>query len=297
MDIAEPGSWLAGVLRSAEEEARRRGDRRLTPDHLALVLARPEGPADALLVALAVDPLAWRDQITTVLGGNDGRTAEREGRPAAGMAASPAELRFTGPLVLSLAGAHVVNLTRQEADDHGDEVGPGQLLVALLPEGESIAAATGAWMGMTLGRVPAASGLPRRWRVVAGGAPPGSAARRAGSGPMVLCGGASDTAPLRQIVARAGRRAGDDGPAVVMVDLSWASRPPSADECRSALDRLTDAGAVHVADSGIGDRKGACSPEVCRRLAAADLVWVSPAATTAPSTTACGPHPPSTPSD
>ena len=93
MGSVEPGSWLADVLRSAEEEARRRGDRRLTPDHLALVLARPDGPADALLAALAVDPLAWRDQIITVLGWDEGRSAEREGRPAGRLAASPTELR------------------------------------------------------------------------------------------------------------------------------------------------------------------------------------------------------------
>jgi cyanophycinase len=94
---------------------------------------------------------------------------------------------------------------------------------------------------------------------------------------MVLCGGASDTALLRQVVAlaggRAGGRAGADGPSAVMVDLAWASRPPAPDERRDALGRLTDAGAVHVADAGIADREDAHSPEVCRRLAAADLVW------------------------
>ncbi len=273
MDVDGPGSWLAGVLRSAEEQARRRGDQRLSPDHLALALARPDGPADAVLMTLGIDPLGWRDQITTVLGWNEGRSAEREGRTPGGLAASPAALRFTGPLALSRAGAHVVALARQEADGHGTAVGPAALLVALLREGESIGAATGAWFGMTVGRVRSASGLPHRRRIVAGGAPPGGAPRRDGSGPMVLCGGASDTALLRQVVALAGGRAGADGPSAVMVDLAWANLPPAPDERRDALGRLTDAGAGHVADAGIADREDAHSPEVCRRLAAADLVW------------------------
>ncbi len=266
---------MAGVLRSAEEQARRRGDQRLSPDHLALALARPDGPADAVLVTLGIDPLAWRDQITTVLAWNEGRSAEREGRTPGGLAASPAAKRFTGPLTLSRACAHVVALAQQEADGHGTAVGPAALLVALLREGESIGAATSAWFGMTVGRVRSASGLPHRRRIVAGGAPPGGAPRRAGSGPMVLCGGADDIALLRQVVALAGGRAGGraGGPRAVMVDLAWASRPPTPDERRDALDRLTDAGADHVVDAGIADREDANSPEMCRRLASADLVW------------------------
>ncbi|MGI8535302.1 MAG: Clp protease N-terminal domain-containing protein [Mycobacteriales bacterium] len=165
---------MAGVLRP-EEQARRRGDQRLSPDHLALALARPDGPADAVLMTLEIDPLAWRDQITTVLGWNEGRSAEREGRTPGGLAASPAARRFTGPLALSRACAHVVALAQQEADGHGTAVGPAALLVALLREGESIAAATGAWFGMTVGRVRSASGLPHRRRIVAGGAPPSGA--------------------------------------------------------------------------------------------------------------------------
>ncbi|MEX0658164.1 MAG: Clp protease N-terminal domain-containing protein [Egibacteraceae bacterium] len=89
METLGRGSWLAGFLAAAGEQARRRGDRSLAAAHLALVLARPEGAAHTLLTTLGVDPLDWRDQIVGVLGWREGASAHREGRPAGTLAESP----------------------------------------------------------------------------------------------------------------------------------------------------------------------------------------------------------------
>jgi hypothetical protein len=97
---------LAAFLLDAGEGARRRGDRRLGADHLALALARPHAAAAPLLAKLGVGPLDWRDQITTVLGWAEGAKAEREGRPAGGMADSLADLRFSGALEEEAAVSH-----------------------------------------------------------------------------------------------------------------------------------------------------------------------------------------------
>ena len=266
---------MAALLLAAEEEARRRGDRHLGAEHLALALARPQGPASALLAELGVDPLDWRDQITTVLAWSEGARAERESRPAGSMAGSLAELRFSGGLAMERAVPHIVELAQHEATANDSDVGPAHLLVGVLVEAESVGAATGQWLGLSPGRVRAAAGLRNHRRAVAGGAEPGRRSRGSSTGPLVLCGGGTDADLLAEVVALAAGRAGSDGPRAVLVDLAWHTLPPTAEQRRSNLDRLAAAGAALAVDSGLTVRDDAASAEVCRRLGAADLVWLT----------------------
>lgn len=215
----------------------------------------------------------WRDQIIGVLGWAEGGAAQREGRPAGAMADSLADLRFAGDLEPEPAVAAIVELARQEASAHHCEVGPAHLLVGLLLEGESVGAATGRWLGLTPGRVRSAAGLHNQRRTVAGGASRCRTRRGKGAWPIVLCGGGTDADLLAEVIDLAGRRAGPGGARVVLVDLGWSVRPPTVEQRRFQLERLTTAGAAPAVDSGLTEREDAASAEACRRLAAADLVW------------------------
>lgn len=266
-------AWLATFLQGAEEQARRRGDRSLEAEHLALALARPDAAADPLLVALAVDPLDWRDHIITVLGWREGASAQRDGRPAGRGADSPAELRFSGELDVGPVVRHILELADEEATANNTGVGPAHLLVGLLREVNSIGAATGRWLGLTPGRVRSAAGLANTPPVVAEGAPPAGTPRGRTAGPLVLCGGGTDGALLADVIALSAERAGQRGPQVALVDLGWQTRPPIPDERLVELERFTAAGAAHAFDSGLTERPDARSAEVCMRLAGADLLW------------------------
>jgi len=129
-------SWLAGFLREAEEQARRRGDSRVAAEHLALTLARP-GADDGLLTALGVEALDWRDQIVMVTGRQEGARAAREGRPAGALADSISDLRFRGAVDVGSEVSHILTLATVEADANDSAVGPVHLLVGLLMETET----------------------------------------------------------------------------------------------------------------------------------------------------------------
>lgn len=275
MGVPEGTSWLTAFVHDAEEQARRRGDRTVGSEHLALALARPQSAAASLLAALGVDPLDWRDQITTVLGWREGARAGREGRPAGALADSLAELRFSGPLEVDPAVTHILELSAQEAVSAATDVGAVHVLVALLHDGDGVGAATGRWLGMTEGRVRSAGGLRTVRRVVAGGVQGRPFRRPTSAGPMVLCGGAADTELLAVIIAIAGERAQRSQPQVVVVDLGWHSRPPTAGERAHLLEQIAAAGAENVVDSGLTERGDAHSSETCALLAGADLVWFS----------------------
>lgn len=266
-------TWLAVFLQEAEEEARRRGDYELTADHLGLALTRSAGPERDLLVAAGVDQLDWRDQIVRVLAWGEARMAERDGLPMSDRrsADSLTELRFTGTMAVDATVDHIVALAQDEAVANNDEVGPAHLIIALLLEGECVAAATGSWLGMTPGRIRSLAALRNERRVVAGGIPHAPCFRR-GTGPMVLCGGGADDDLLARVVALAPRRSGRSLPQAVLVDLGWKTRPTSAEGRRQLADRWTSIGA-HGVDSGLVDRLDAESTEACERLAEADLVW------------------------
>jgi hypothetical protein len=267
----EAGGWLGTVLEAAEEEARRRGDRVVEPDHVGLALTRAE-VARELLAGVGIDPLDWRDQIVRVLGWREGALAEREGRPAGNGADGPAELRVSGPVDLDPGVPHVLQLARDEAAASGGAVGPAQMLVGLLLEGESVAAATGRWLGMTPGRVRHAAGLGNVRRVVAAGIPHHPWPRSTGCGPIVLCGGGSDDALLAEVAAVVRRHSGRSTPSVLIVDAGWQTRRPTEPQRRSVVERWQGVGVAAV-DAGAFDRDDAPSPEICERLAAAELVW------------------------
>lgn len=239
----------------------------MTPNHLALALLRPGAGAEKLLGESGVDPLAWRDHINTVLGWQEGGLAEREGRPAGRVADSPAELRFDGDLDLDLAAAHVLDLAAAEASDNAASVGPAHLLVALLRETDSVAAATGRWRGLTPGRIRSLAGLRNERRVVAAGVPPKPSPRGLGCGPLVLCGGVADDDLRRAVIEVAG-----PSPRTILVDAGWATRPPTDDTSQRHVDRWVAAGADVVAPVVV-DRDAACSPAVVSSLAGARLVW------------------------
>lgn len=238
----------------------------MTPNHLALALLR-SGPAGRLLAALGVDSLAWRDQINTVLGWQEGRLAELEGRPAGRVADSPAELRFEGHLYLDPFATHVVEWAAGEAHHNMSEVRPAHVLVALLRETESVAAATGRWFGLTPGRVRQMAGLRNERRVLAAGLPAAPATRGRGCGPLILCGGVADEDLRRSVVALAG-----PSPRTVLVDAGWATLPPAANDCQRSVERWVEAGA-DVITSVVVDREGACSTAVTQALTGAQLVW------------------------
>lgn len=242
----------------------------MTPDHIGLALTRSPSPAHGVLAAVGVDPVDWRDEIVKVLGWREGANAERSGRPAGSLSDSLAERRFEGAVVIDGAAAHIVELSEQEAAANNEEVAPVHLVVALLVEGWSVAAASGGWLGMSPGRVRSAAGLRNVRRVIAGGAPPGriGGPPAPGAGPVVLCGGDS-RAVLPDAVA-AGTRGGT--PEAVVVDLTWRTMRPTAEERQRQVDALVDAGARAV-DSGMVERADAGSPEACERLGAADLLW------------------------
>ncbi len=93
--------WLEAFLEWAEKEARRRGDRTLVADHLALALTRPGSDAGAVVAAAGVDIAEWRDEMQRVLGWNEGGRWEREGRNSGSVHESPADRWFAGPLAIS----------------------------------------------------------------------------------------------------------------------------------------------------------------------------------------------------
>ncbi|HVE46893.1 MAG TPA: hypothetical protein VNA57_09140 [Acidimicrobiales bacterium] len=151
--------------------------------------------AAALLGDPGVAAPDWREQIVRILGWREGALAESEGRPPRTVADSPEQLRFTGTIEVDAAVSYVVELATVEAAANRSDVGPQHVLVALLLEGESIGAGTGAWLGMTPGRVRAAAGLINEARVVADGAPHARVQRGGGTGPIVLAGGGGRQLP------------------------------------------------------------------------------------------------------
>lgn len=270
--MMEQSSWLTGFLHQTEDEARRRGDRKVAAEHIALALARPSGAIDGLFATLGVDPLDWRDQIITVLGWREGGSAAREGRPAGAMADSAVDLRFRGDLETHAEVRHIVHLAQSEAAANSEDVGAAHVLVSLLLEGESVGAATGRWLGMTPGGVRFAAGLRNTRRLVADGAPATRSPSSEAAGPMLLCGGGTDADLLAQVVDLASKRSGGVRPEVVLVDLGWHTLRPTPNSRKRLLEAFTSAGA-HAVDSGLTDRRDAESDEVCRRLASAELVW------------------------
>lgn len=267
-------TWLALLLQDAEDEARRRGDDELTADHLGLALTRSAGPVRELLVAAGVDQLDWRDQIVRVLAWGEARIADREGVPmtARRSADSLAQLRFIGTMKVDATVDHVVALAKDEAVANHDQVGPAHLIIGLLLEGECVAAATGCWLGMTPGRMRSLARLRNERRVVADGIAHVPCSRRAGTGPMILCGGGADDDLLARVVALAPRRSGRSLPHAVLVELGWKTRRTTTEGRRRLVDRWTSIGA-HGVDSGLVDRRDAESTGACERLADADLVW------------------------
>ena len=257
MDTERLSPYVRELLTAAEEEARRRGDRRLAPEHLVLALTRPALWPAGVLGGFDLDPLDWRDAVNTVLGWQEGAAAEREGRPAGRMAESPAV-------------DAIVALATDEAERNGDLAGAAHLLVGLILEANSVASATGRWFGLSPGRLRAAAGLRNERRVVADGVPPSRSPRPAGCGPVVLCGGATDGDLLARIVAVAGPNPGR--PRVVLVEASWHVERPTHEAMRAEADRWTQAGA-DVADVALLDRAAAGSPTVAEAVAGADLVW------------------------
>ena len=262
--------WLLGLLAAAEEEARRRGDRTLTADHLSLALARPGSDAAAVVAAAGVDALDWRDEIVKVLGWNEGGRWEREGRPASSVTDSPAERRFGGTLELTEEASGVLDLAAAEAAANGDELGPAHVVVGLLLGVDSVGAGTARWLGLTPGRLRAAAGLVEHRRVLADGAAPRRLGpRRDGTGLLVVCGGASDTGLLSAVIGQSCAAR----PGVVLVDLGWSGRRPAPEIRRRYLDYLAAAGADAVVDSGLTERPDAFDITVCDRLASADVIW------------------------
>ncbi|MGH9155140.1 MAG: Type 1 glutamine amidotransferase-like domain-containing protein [Acidimicrobiales bacterium] len=252
----------------AEEEARRRGDRNLTADHLALALARPGADGVEVVVAAGLDLLEWRDGIIRVLGWNEGGQWEREGRPASSVCDSPAERRFGGELLTGPDVHAVLDLAAAEAAANGEEIGPAHLVVGLLLAVDSVGAAGARWHGLTPGRVRVAAGLIDVCRPPAGGAPPGrTGPRREGAGALVLCGGGSAQA-LPAVLDLAPRPC-----SVVLVDMAWSGPRPSAESRRLDLEALVAAGAGSAVDSGLTGREDAFDSEVCERLAPAHVIW------------------------
>ena len=272
MDTERLSPYLRALLTAAEEEARRRGDGRLSPEHLVLALTRPAEWPSALLGAFDLDPLDWRDGMNTVLGWQEGAAAEREGRPAGRLAESPADKRFDGVMAVSSAVDAILALTAEEAERNGDVPGPAHLLVGLILECNSVASATGRWFGLTPGRLRAAAGLRNERRVVAAGIPPSRSPRAAGCGPLVLCGGATDGDLLARVVAVAGESNAGRRPRVMLVEASWHVERPTRESVRAEADRWTQGGA-DVLDVELVDRDDAGSPAVAEAAAGADLVW------------------------
>jgi cyanophycinase len=268
---ATDAPWVARLLSAAERHARRRGDRVLTGDHLALCLARPDATVEPLLRRAGVDPLEWRDEIVTVLGWREGAAAAHAGRPAGSMADSPADRRFDGAMETGSEVEVVLQLAAAEAAANGTEVRPEHVMAALLLDGESVGAATASWLGLTTGKVRAAAGLVSRRRVVADGNPPGPFHRAPTAGPLVLCGGAPDR-DLYQDLIRLVRAAGAGFPKVVVVDVG-SSRPRRNPPSTELLDDFKAAGAAEAVDSGLSGRPTAGSEEVCERISSADVVW------------------------
>ena len=240
----------------------------MSADHLALALARPHGDAAVAIRDCGVEVLEWRDEIVRVLGRNEGGGWEREGRPATSVSESPAERRFTGELPAGADVGAVLALAADEAAVNGHEVGPAHLVVALLLAVDSVGAGTARWLGLTPGRVRAATGLVNRRRTLAGGASSGHLGpRQVGAGPLVLCGGAS------ALVLPAVVELSPKACRMVLVDLAWSGPPPSAESRRRYLDTLLAAGAGAAVDSGLVDRDDASDALVCERLASADAIW------------------------
>lgn len=237
-------------------------------------MTRREGRVHDLLSAVGVDPVDWRDEIVTVLAWREGATAARENRPAGFMADSPAERRYAGPIAADTDVHHILGLAAEEAVANGQETGPAHLLVGLLREGESVAAATGRWLGMTPGRVRSTAGLRNERRVVAERAPPGGGSNAIGDAALVLCGGSTDADLLAEVIALAPRRRSRTILKAVVVDLGWQTRLPAAEQRQRYLELFRAAGA-EAAQSGIDERSDASSAEACDRLAAADVVWLA----------------------
>ncbi|MGQ0521284.1 MAG: Clp protease N-terminal domain-containing protein [Actinomycetota bacterium] len=274
METVGSGPYLRELLVAAEEEARRRGDGSLTPEHLVLALTRPERWPAELLSSFDLDPLDWRDGVNTVLGWHEGAAAEREGRPAGRLAESPADKRFEGIMAVASSVDVIVELTAEEAERNAEESGPAHVLVALILEANSVASASGRWFGLTPGRLRAAAGLRNERRVVADGIPPFRSPRPEGCGPVILCGGATDDDLLARIVALVRASSARRQPRVGLVGASWHLEPPTAEARRVEAERWTQAGA-DVLEVGLVKRADVASPPVTETLAGADLVWFS----------------------
>ena len=116
--------YLRDLLTAAEEEARRRGDGLLTPEHLVLAVTRPARWPAELLGAFDLDPLDWRDGVNTVLGWQEGAAAEREVRPAGRLAESPADKRFEGVMAVASSVDAIVALSAQRPRATARSPGP-----------------------------------------------------------------------------------------------------------------------------------------------------------------------------
>ncbi|MEO7443576.1 MAG: Type 1 glutamine amidotransferase-like domain-containing protein, partial [Acidimicrobiales bacterium] len=223
-------------------------------------------------------PRWWRDEINQIHGANRARE-ELTGSSPRVIHESAAARRHDGAMVGCDPSARLVlDLARREAAANGGEVGPAHVFIGLLQELNSVGAGTACWFGLTPGRVRTAAGLRNERRVVAGGAapPPGSGPRAQRVGRLVLHGGGGvSAAQLATLVAMAPRRRpGRQGPDVVVVDLGWLTHRPGDEDRLHEVAEFLAAGAGSAVGSGLHDRPDASLPDVCERLAGADLIWL-----------------------
>ncbi|MBW3640897.1 MAG: Clp protease N-terminal domain-containing protein [Actinobacteria bacterium] len=228
-------------------------------EHVALGLLAHD------LAPLGVDATAWLANIHLVWG------LQRAG----GYRAEPLPVLAVDQVGVSRRVQAVFDYAVDEAVANAHEdVEVRHVMVALLREGNGIAAGTLHDMGLRVGHLRRGAGLLPRPRVVAGGFAPPDGSEPTPAGPLVLMGGGPGTPTAQaRVLAWTATRLGRP-PRVVHAFVTMDGDRGDDAYIESVVASWLLAGAASADDAGVYDRADAFLPEVCERLEAADVVFV-----------------------
>ncbi len=262
LDLGTLSAELAALLDRAEEEARLRGRRSVSPAHVALALTvTPE--AAVPLLECGVEQRDWRDYVNFILGVNEGTRRARERK--LGDRLSFAERRWEGDVEWSEEVRLIVADASDVARRTGAAVAGRHVLLACLLGHGGVAGGTLRYFGVTPAQLTGALGL----RSVRRTAPRAQSRRPTKANPVLLFGGGMQELPTEHVHA-ALRIAGRELEHFTMVGICAATGTESARQ--QFLKRWSSLPGCKAISAPIVDPDDAHRPSAVQQILAADIV-------------------------
>jgi Clp amino terminal domain, pathogenicity island component len=249
----EPADFLSGLRVLAGREAAELGHPVVDVEHLLLAATRDELGCIEALQSIGVDRRRLRDFVMFICGVNEARIATAESRPYARTRKREPAAALQPVTTWTPEATDVVVRAAAEAARDNRPVEPAHLLIACAPlPGSELAANEmrrrfGVSVPVATERVTHRLPVPRR------------------VGPLVLGGGGE------KVAATVRTRLATTRPSIVYIGAAYPLR-----RGLGAWAGGWSTGATPVIDSGLYTRDDAHSDDVCRGIAAADVLLVGP---------------------